>query len=161
MFWKKSRMEKWSLKTIQHSWGVPIPGHRRRSPCKGFLNKGFHWPAGPRHAHTAILLPAIPSPPVGQVEKAAVALGERHGLYMAHTSLRIWRNLQGIWCFSTYWHLQSSLNHAWEASGTCSSQNITPSSQGIEADQHSLLEPTVKDSDCEIRTRKAIPRWQP
>lgn len=28
--------------------------------CKGFLNKGFHWPVGSRHAHTDILLLAIP-----------------------------------------------------------------------------------------------------
>lgn len=29
--------------------------------CKGFLNKGFHWPVGSRHAHTnIILLLAIP-----------------------------------------------------------------------------------------------------
>ena len=70
-------------------------------------------------------------PPARQVEKTAMALRVQYGLYMAYTSLRIWRNLQGIQCFSTYWHLQSSLNHAWEASGTCSSQNITLSSQGI------------------------------
>lgn len=28
--------------------------------CKGFLNKGFHWPVGSRHAHAGILLLAIP-----------------------------------------------------------------------------------------------------
>lgn len=99
--------------------------------CKGFLIKGFTGHSD-RDMHTRIFcFWQYLKLPVRQVQETAAALRVQHGLYMAYTSLRIWRNLQGIRCFSTYWHLQSSLNHAWEASGTCSSQNTTLSSQGI------------------------------
>lgn len=66
------------------------------SGAKVFLIKGFIGQLD-RGMHTQIFcFWQYLKPPVRQVQETAMALRVQHGLYMAYTSLRIWRNLQGI-----------------------------------------------------------------
>lgn len=64
VFWKKKKKnQEWEIEFEEHSTCMRWAHLRSLETflwCKGFLNKGFHWPVGSRHAHTDILLLAIP-----------------------------------------------------------------------------------------------------